>query len=139
MITSASEGADPTFYLGASLVARAQAAKFSNCADPDSTTCLNSIAAILNPGQTLAIQARNALIALTVLAVAVIIAEVIAINAAPTPSLVPVKIVAPTSLVSTMSEVQLGPSVAFKASTASGVLAGALTDPPSYVTGLSEA
>ncbi len=139
MITSTTEGADPTFYLGASLVASVQAAKSTNCADPDSTTCLNSIAAILNPGQTLAIQARNALIALVIAAVAILIAEVMAINAAQTPSLVPVKIVAPTSLVSTLSEVQLGSSVAFQASTTSGVLAGALTDPPSYVTGLSEA
>ncbi len=137
MITSTSEGADPTFYLGASLVASVQAAKSTNCADPDSTTCLNSIAAILNPGQTLAIQARNALIALVIPAVAILIAEVMAINAAQTPS--SVKIVAPTSLVSTLSEVQLGSSVAFQASTTSGVLAGALTDPPSYVTGPSEA
>ena len=70
---------------------------------------------------------------------AILIAEVIAINAAPTASLVPAKIVAPTSLVSTLSEVQFNSNVAFQASTTSGVLAGALTDPPSYVTGLSEA
>ena len=100
---------------------------------------MNSIAAILNPGQTLAVQARNALIALVIAAVAALIAEVMAINPAPTPLLAPAMIVAPTSLVTTMSEIQFNASVAFQVSTTSGVLAAALTDPPSYVTGLSEA
>lgn len=140
LITSTAEGADPTFYLGASIVASARAAQSSACAEPQSSNCLSAIAAVLNPGQTVAIQARLALIPLVVPAVAVLMGIMIATFNEPPPQVIhqPYRIIAPTSLVSTLSEVQFGSSVAFKVSTTSGVYLAPLTDSPNLTTGLAE-
>lgn len=87
----------------------------------------------------MAIQARFALIPLAVYAVVALIAVMMATYIEPQPQPAPYRIIAPTSLVSTLSEVQLGrPSVAFKVSTTPGVYLAPLTDPPSFTTGLAE-
>ena len=140
LITSTAEGADPTFYLGASIVASARAAQSSACAKPQSSDCLSAIAAVLNPGQTVAIEARFALIPLFFAAVVALMSIMVAVYNEPQPQLIhqPYRIIAPTSLVSTLSEVQFGTSVAFKVSTTPGVYLAPLTDPPNFTTGLAE-
>ena len=140
LITSTAEGGDPTFYLGPSIVASARAAQSSACAEPHSSDCLSAIAAVLNPGQTVAIQARFALIPLVIAAVVALIGVMIETYNEPQPSVIhqPYRIIAPTSLVSTLSEVQFGTSVAFKVSTTSGVYLAPLTDSPNLTTGLAE-
>lgn len=141
LITSTAEDGDPTFYLGASIVASARAAQSSACAEPQSSDCLSGIAAVLNPGQTVAIEARFVLIRLVLAAVVALISVMVATYNEPQPQVIhqPYRIIAPTSLVSTLSEVQLGTSsVAFKVSTTPGVYLAPLTDPPSFTTGLAE-
>lgn len=140
LITSTAEGGDPTFYLGPSIVASARAAQSSACTEPQSPKCLSAIAAVVNPGQTVAIQARFALIPLLIAAVVAYIAIMIETSNQPEPSVIhqPYRIIAPNSVVSTLSEVQFGTSVAFKVSTTSGVYLAPLTDPPTFTTGLVE-
>ena len=119
LITSTAEGADPTFYIGASIVASARAAQSSACAKPQSSDCLSAIAAVLNPGQTVAIEARFALIPLFFAAVVALMSIMVAVYNEPQPQ-------------------QFGSSVAFKVSTTPGVYLAPLTDPPNFTTGLAE-
>ena len=58
IITSASSGADPTIYLGASIAASAQEAAQSGCSTPNAPDCQSGIESALNTDNALGIEAR---------------------------------------------------------------------------------
>lgn len=88
----------------------------------------------------MAIEARFALIPLGLAVLVALMSIMVATYNPPPPQVIhqPYMIIAPTSLVSTLSEVQFSTSVAFKVSMIPGVYLAPLTDPPNFTTGLAE-
>ena len=115
VITSAAPGSAPQVYLGASIVASAQAAFQTGCAQKASSNCQSGIASALNSGNALSIQARAVVL---ILALPVLLAALVAIiiehnklhGSLSQPQVVELQ----TDFVTSLADVQMSASVVFK-------------------------